>query len=61
MRKSWLLGLVIGVTAGGIFLASAAPASAQNGSNGARFSVVQGSVSVRGANGTQPATANTPV
>jgi hypothetical protein len=61
MRNTWLLGLVIGAAAGGLFLTSAAPARAQDGSNGARFTVVQGSVSVRGANGTQTATVNMPV
>ena len=59
MRKTWLLGLVIGAAACGLFLTSAAPAIAQNG--GARFTVVQGSVTIRGANGTQTATVNMPV
>ena len=46
---------------GRVLLTSAAPGRRSSGSNEARFTVVQGSVSVRGANGTQTATVNMPV
>ena len=63
MRNTWLLGLAFGAAAAsGFVLTTAAPASAaQDEANGARFTVVQGSVSVRGANGTQTATTDMPV
>jgi hypothetical protein len=57
MASRWLLGLLVGAVTGGLFLSVGSPARADV--DVARFSVVQGPVTVNGPSGLQAAATNT--
>jgi hypothetical protein len=54
MAKTWLQALVLGAATGVLLLAARSPARADQAS-GARFTVVEGSVTLHGQDGTRPA------